>query len=138
MRNNAGRGFVAIMIIVALSAVALRFGVLKVIRFTIEQNEANALEKLQFLTTALENFANDHALAYPSDLALLAENDPPYISKEYVSLSPARGYTFNCMRLEPSGYTFSAAPAQCGISGRRIFTVTTGQAVSIEECGVKD
>ena len=136
--NSPARSFVVIMIAVALIAVVLRFAILQVIRFTIEQNEANALETLQFVTTALENYANDHDRAYPADLTLLTKNDPPYISQDYISLIPSKGYSFSCMRLEPSGYTCSAAPAQCNVSGRKVFIVTTGQAVATEECGKKE
>jgi hypothetical protein len=42
------------------------------------------------------------------------------------------------MRLEPSGYTCSAVPVQCDVSGRKVFIVTTGQSVAVEECGKKE
>jgi len=138
MSDSSARSFVVIMIVVALAAVVLRFAVLQVIRFNIEQNESNALETLQFVTTALENYANDHARAYPTDLALLVKNDPPYISHDYISLTSRKGYSFSCMRLEPSGYTCSAVPVQCDVSGRKVFIVTTGQSVAVEECGKKE
>jgi hypothetical protein len=42
------------------------------------------------------------------------------------------------LRLEASGYTCSASPSRCNLSGKKTFTITTGQVLSAEECGKKE
>jgi hypothetical protein len=134
MGNRKARSFVVIMIVISLTALILRIAIVQFVNFTIVQNEASALETLKLLSTAIENYAKDHLGVFPTSLEALVQSSPPYIEKEYISLSYEKGYNFNCLRLESSGYTCSASPSRCKVSGKKTFTMTTGQVLSAEEC----
>ncbi len=138
MGNRKAKSFVVIMIVISLAALILRIAIVQFVNFNITQNEASALETLKLLSTAIENYAKDHQGIFPASLEALIQSSPPYIEKEYISLSYEKGYNFNCLRLESSGYTCSASPSHCKISGKKTFTITTGQVLSAEECGKKE
>jgi type II secretory pathway pseudopilin PulG len=138
MGNVRARSFVVIMIVISLVALILRVAIVQFVNFNITQNEAAALETLKLLSTAIENYAKDHMGVFPTSLEALVQSSPAYIEKEYISLSYEKGYNFNCLRLESSGYTCSASPSRCKITGKKAFTITTGQVLSSEECGKKE
>jgi len=138
MKNIKGRSFVAIMIIVAVTSLLLRFGIEQLIKINIIQNESVAQATLKLISTALENYAKDNRAAFPSSLSLLVRSNPAYLDQDYISKSPIRGYEYSCSRLEPSGYACSAAPIKCDLSGRAIYTITTGGSLVLEECSKKE
>jgi len=138
MPNNKARSFVVIMIVIAIVALVLRIAIVQFINFNIVQNQSNALETLRLIATAIENYAKDHQGVFPTSLEELTQVKPAYIEKEYLSLSYEKGYNFNCLRLETSGYTCSASPVRCNLSGKKIYTITTGQTLTVEECGKKE
>jgi type II secretory pathway pseudopilin PulG len=135
MGNKRARSFVVIMIVVSLAALILRIAIVQSVDFSITQNEASAAQILKLLSTAIENYAKDHLGVFPTSLEALTQSKPAYIEKEYINLAYQKGYNFNCLRLETSGYTCSASPARCNLSGKKIFTITTGQVMTAEECG---
>jgi type II secretory pathway pseudopilin PulG len=137
MSNKKARSFVAIMIVISIIALLLRFAIEQVLRINISQNESTAQDTLKLISTAIENYAKDHKGIFPSDLSVLIRSSPAYIEKEYISLSYMKGYNYNCIRLETSGYTCSASPAKCNFSGRTTYTITTGGSLSSEECEKK-
>jgi len=135
MINAKGRSFLTLIIIIACIALLLRFSSVQVIKWSIDQNEATAQESLKLISTALELYAKDHMGAYPQSLNALTQSEPSYISKEYVAETQKRkGYVFTCSRLEPASYSCSASPDRCGLTGKKIFTVTTGGSMLTEEC----
>jgi type II secretory pathway pseudopilin PulG len=138
MLNNKASSLVAIMIVISLVALILRITIVQFINFNITQNEASAQETLKLLSTAIENYAKDHLGVFPVSLEALTQAKPAYIEKEYVDLSPAKGYNFNCQRLELSGYACSASPQRCNLSGKKSFNIATGQVMATEECGKKE
>jgi hypothetical protein len=138
LQKKKGRSFVGIMIFIAVIALFLRFGIEQVIKITISQNESFAQETLKLLATALENFAKDHLGVFPKSLSALIENNPPYIKKEYINLSYAKGYNYNCFRLEPAGYSCSASPLRCNLTGINTYTVSIGGYLVSEPCGKKE
>ena len=138
MGNKRARSFVVIMIVVSLAALILRIAIVQFVNFNIIQNEASAQGTLKLITTAVENYAKDHLGVFPISLEALTQSSPAYIEKEYISLSYEKGYNFNCLRLEASGYTCSASPSRCNLSGKKIYTITTGQVMTSEECGKKE
>jgi len=101
----------------------------------IGQNEASAQESLKLVSTALELYAKDHMGRYPQNLNALVQSNPAYINPDYIAQSSKRkGYIFSCTRLEQSSYSCSERPATCGLTGKKIFTATTGGSIIIEEC----
>lgn len=138
MKKNQALSFVAVMVIIAVCALLLRFLITKAIKFNIEQNESDAQSTLKLISTALENYAKDNRGIYPADVSLLTKTSPPYLDKDYIALSPVKGYNYSCLRLEPSGYSCSAVPDACKLTGNRVYNITNGSLLVSEECSKKD
>ena len=123
-----------VMIIIAASAFVLRFGIGGLIALTVSQNESYASVTLKLISAALENYAKDHQGMYPSRFLPLTASNPPYVDQDYISQSPVRGYSYECPRLDPSGYRCSAVPLNCKLTGSRKFSVTTGGILISDAC----
>jgi len=138
MKDNKGKSFVTIMVIIAISALCLRIVVDGLIKLNIAQNESNAQGTLKLVSAALESFARDNHGSYPAGLSVLTKPSPPYLDKDYIAQSPIKGYNYSCPRLEPSGYSCYAAPAKCKLSGNTIYNITTAGLLVSEECNKKE
>lgn len=138
IRNNKAKSFVTIMIVIAVVALSVRVLAERLIKFDISQNESIAQETLKLISAALENFAKDNRDRYPGTFALLTQPKPPYLDKNYIALSPFKGYVYACSRLEPTGYNCSATPWQCKVMGKTVFSVSTGGVLAQEPCGSKE
>jgi hypothetical protein len=135
MYNTKARSFLTVIIIIAFVALFLRFSSVQIIKWTIDQNEANAQESLKLISTALELYAKDHMGMYPQTLLALIQSKQAYINKEYIAEPGKRkGYVFSCARLDQSSYSCSASPQVCGLTGKKVFSVTTGGSWATEEC----
>lgn len=134
MTDYKGLGFVTIMIILAVSALILRVALEGILKINITQNQTDAQARLKLVSVALENYAKDHLGNFPKDLSLLAQEDPPYMDKDYIARSPIKGYDYTCGRLDSSGYSCSARPVKCKLTGKMNYTVTTGGLLISEEC----
>lgn len=136
--NKKAKSFVTIMIVIALFAFLLRFLIERVIKINISQNESNASVTLKLIAAALENYADEKSGMYPQNLSFLTKANPAYLNKDYISESPIKGYYYACSRLEPTGYSYSATPVKCGLSGNLAFTITTGGILVSEKCEKKE
>lgn len=138
MKNRRGKSFITIMIVTAISALVLRIVIKQIIRVNISQNESNASAALKLISAALENYAKDNKGMYPESISVLTRTSPPYLDKDYISQSSLKGYTFTCLRLEPSGFSCSAIPLKCNLTGQMIYTVINGGSLISEECTKKE
>lgn len=139
MKNTQGLSFVTVMVIIAVSAIFLRFGIEQIIKFNIEQNESVALATLKIISAALENYAKDNHGVFPTDISVLIKTSPQYLDRDYILESPIKGYYYSCSRLEPSTYSCSAVPAECKLTGKKIYSIATGGSLaSEEECSKKE
>jgi len=139
MFNNArGKNFVVIMLVIVLCALVLRGVIGQVIKISIIQNEQDASAVLKLISTALENYAKDHQGLYPQSFSVLIAGFPPYLDKDYITQSPLKGYNYDCSTLTPLGYSCSAVPLKCGLSGKLTYTVITGGSLINEECAKKE
>lgn len=127
-----------IMVAIAICVLVLRFGIEQLIKINIGQNESNASATLKLISAALENYALDHNGTFPVSLSLLTQDNPPYLDKDYISYEYSRGYNFSCARLNLAGYSCSATPLKCKLTGKMIYTVTTGALLISEECSGKE
>lgn len=134
MPNYKGASFVTIMVIIAVCALLLRFTAQKLIEFNISQNEAYALESLKLVSAALESFAENNNGAYPLSLLELTDARPPYLDKQYIQLSPVKGYDYDCPKLDATGYICNAAPLKCKLTGNLEFIASTGAVLVTQEC----
>jgi len=132
--NRQARSFVVIMIVLALSLLSLRIIAEKIINFACIQNESNAQSTLRLISAALENYAKDNQGAYPQKVSVLVQSKPAYLDRDYTIQAPVKGYTYNCSRLDSTGYNCYAFPVRCGLSGKTAFTVTTGSLLISESC----
>jgi type II secretory pathway pseudopilin PulG len=137
MINKKAKSFVVIMIVIALSALALRMLISEIISVSSSQNESNALSTLKLISAAFENYAKDHQGIYPDKLPVLTQSKPPYLDKDYIQQSPLKGYSYNCSRLDAAGYSCYALPTRCKMTGNVAFTVTTGSLLISEDCDTK-
>ncbi len=128
----------SIMIVVAFSALLLRLGIHKIIIYNIQQNQYLAQGNLKLFSTALENYAKDNQLAYPVNIKQLTEGNPVYLEKDYLAVSAIRGYEYDCQRLDKLGYNCSATPVNCQLTGRVIYTVSTGGLIITQSCEGKN
>ena len=136
--REQAKSFVTIMLVIALSALAVRTAIDRVIKLTVARNESEALGTLKLISVALENYAKDNKGAYPNALSALTKTTPPYIDKDYTGRSPFHGYEYSCPRLGEGGYQCGAVPSICGITGNTAYSVTTGGLLVSEKCGKKE
>jgi competence protein ComGC len=136
-RGIRAKSFVTIMIVIAICALFLRIAIERIIKYNIAQNESVALSTLKLISAALENYAKDHHGVYPASLAVLTKTKPAYLDRDYTN-SPFKGYNYNCLRLEASGYSCNASPVRCKLSGRAIYTVSTGSPLVSDSCEKKE
>jgi type II secretory pathway pseudopilin PulG len=138
MIDKKARSFVMIMMVIAVCALVLRVLIERLIKINITQNESNAAVTLKLISAALENYAKDNLGAYPTNFSLLAQTKPPYLDKDYLVKSPLKGYNYSCLRFEPSGYSCSASPTRCKLTGNTVYTITTGGSLISEVCERKE
>lgn len=136
--NASGRGFIGIMIAVACLVLILRLGIEQIIKVNIAQNESSAQANLKAISLALENYSRDHLGVYPPSLEILTQSQPAYLDRELLPQEELKGYSYECLTLEPSGYTCIATPDKCRFSGRTIYKITTGGALTSDDCTKKE
>jgi len=125
---------VTIMMVVAISALLLRLGLHRIIIYRIEQNQLAAQINLKLLSTAIENYAKDNKNIYPLSVELLTKSDPVYLEKDYLALTSLRGYEYDCQRLDAGGYSCTASPLDCKLSGKMVYIISTGGLMMTESC----
>ena len=135
--NLKARSFVSIMIIIAFSALLLRLVISKIIIYNIQQNQYLAQSNLKLFSTALENYTKDNQGVYPVNINQLTKGKPVYLEKDYLAVPAIAGYEYDCQRLDAIGYNCSAAPVNCKLTGRVIYTVSTGGLIIAESCEKK-
>ncbi len=135
MKNLRGLSFITLMIAIAIFSLLLRIAIEKIIKINIAQNESNASETLKLISTALENYAANNQGGFPLSISVLTQTTPAkYLDKNYINESPLKGYSYSCSRLEASGYSCSAVPLKCGLSGRMVYAITTGGSLAADAC----
>ena len=126
-----------IMVTVALSALLLRWGLHGIIAYRIQQNQLLAQINLKLFSTAMENYAKDNQNIYPVNMDSLTKSSPVYLQRDYLAAASIRGYEYDCQRLDASGYSCTAAPVDCKLSGSMLYTVSTGGLIIMQNCDKK-
>ena len=137
MFNSKARSFVTIMIVVALSALLLRLAIHRIIVYKIEQNQLSAQVNLKLFSTAMENYAKDNKNAYPTSVDPLIKNNPVYLERDYLAETSVRGYEYDCQRLDVTGYNCTASPVNCQLTGKMVYSVSTGGLIMAQSCDKK-
>jgi hypothetical protein len=135
--NLKARSFVSIMIVIAFSALLLRLVIHKIIVYNIQRNQYVAQGNLKLFSTALENYAKDNQGVYPGSVKQLTEGKLAYLDRDYLAVSVIRGYEYDCQRLDAAGYNCSASPVNCKLTGKVVYTVSTGGLIIAQSCDKK-
>ena len=122
------------MAVVALSALLLRFGLHRIIIYRIQRNQSLAQVNLKLFSTAIENYAKDNNNVYPASIDSLTKHDPVYLERDYLAAASIRGYEYDCQRLDAAGYNCSATPVNCKLTGKMVYSVSTGGLIMAERC----
>jgi hypothetical protein len=138
MIDRKAKSFVAIMVILALSALVLRIAVEEIIKISIARNQSNASMTLKLISAALENYAKDKSGVYPVSIAALTQVKPSYLDRDYLAYSPIKGYEFSCSRIDATGYSCSASPIKCNLTGKKLYTIASGGIFVSEDCSKKE
>lgn len=125
------------MMVIAFSALLLRMVIHRIIIYNIQENQLLAQVNLKLLSTAMENYAKDNQNAYPLNIDLLTKHDPVYLEKNYLEATSVRGYEYDCQRLDAVGYNCSASPVNCKLTGKMVYSVSTGGIIMSESCDRK-
>ncbi len=125
------------MILVALCVLLLRLAIHQIIISRIKQNQLLAQVNLKLFSTAMENYAKDNKNVYPESIDLLIKSNPVYLERDYLAATSVRGYEYDCQRLEANGYNCTAAPVNCNLTGKMIYSVSTGGLIMAESCDKK-
>ncbi len=126
--------YILIPIIIMVVALLAAIAVPNLLSARSTANEAAARATLMKISTAVEIYAGANR-RYPRDEFVLKYSQPPYLTDTYNNKTVA-GYTYY-VDLAETGYELSASPAVCGVTGKKIFKIQTGGAVSEEECKVE-
>lgn len=119
-----------ISIIILLAVVAIP----RWLHLRMVANESEAEATLKTISAALEAFSTESQEGYPTDISALMKTDPPYLNRNYIGDYPSRGYNYSCEYLKMDGYSCSARPQQCGRTGSKKYTITTGGVLIEEDC----
>ena len=121
------KAFTLVEVLITISVVVLltTISMPGIIRERISVNEESARAALKEISTALETYAEKN-LHYPANFSDLVNASPAYLNYNYIAGSPVKGYNFTCQSLDAGGYSCSATPQRCGLTGLKIYTITTG------------
>lgn len=118
--------FFAIFFIAILAAIAIP----NLLRARLNANEASAQAVLKTVSTAAETYAVKYGGKYPqSELELTTQG---YLPEAYNDRT-SRGYSFS-EEFKEGGYKITASPAACGVTGEKVFTISTNGVLSTSEC----
>lgn len=120
-----------IFFLVILAAIAIP----KAVDMRLSANENAVEEIVKTISGAIEEYASEHEGVYPQNESDLVNADPAYLFQAYDKRF-VNGYNFS-VKLEAGGYTISALPEDCDVTGRKIFTMTKGGALSVNDCSAE-
>ena len=120
---------VEVLIVISIITLLVTISMPGLLRERMAANEESARAALKEISTALENYVEKNS-QYPVNFSDLVKANPPYLNYDYIAGSPIKGYNFTCQPFDTGGYSCSAAPQRCGLTGSKIYTITTGGMLS--------
>lgn len=133
-----GFTFVEIMIVVAIIALLSALAIPNLLGAKRTANETAAQATLRTISTAIETYATINNGQYASADGITSDNylttaTPPYLNKSYCGSTNVNGYDYTCL-INITDYTLSAAAYNCGTSGTKDYTITTGSILTSADC----
>ncbi|MFC1594175.1 DUF4190 domain-containing protein [Candidatus Omnitrophota bacterium] len=122
-----GIGVIVIPIFALLAAIAIP----NLLRARISANDAAAQATLLNISAAAETYAVE-AGQYPISESDLTVGENPYLNQIYNDQT-IQGHTYS-LRFDANGYEVVSRPVDCGVSGEKIFTITTGGVQAEADC----
>lgn len=133
LNKKMGFTLIEIMIVVAIIALLSTMSIPHLVRARVNANEASAKATLKVIATASESYLTGNP-TYPTSWDNIVSVAPPYISENYQAVSPRSGYNFNCTFSGAGGYTCTAIPASCNLTGTKSYMITTGAVLTQMDC----
>ena len=126
-----------IMIVVAIVAVLAAISIPNLINARKNANQAAAQATLRTISTSIETYASTTGGEYaPSDGITdddyLTGATPAYLNRSYCGATVS-GYNYSCA-INRDDYTITAAAHNCGVSGDKDYTVSTGALLIPSDC----
>ena len=133
--NQSLRGFTLVEIMIVLSVIIILAGIAipNVLRARMNANESIAQSTLKTMSGGFENYAATNQGNYPTAMADLTGSAPPFLNEDYTA-SITAGYSFACGSMTVLGYSCTATPQNCGITGSKTFTITQGGIMTSADC----
>lgn len=94
-------------------------------------HEQRAQETVEQIHEAIETYRALHE-EYPYSEYDLTEVSPPYLARSYHE-QQVEGYYYT-LDFWPDGFKVLAEPVECGVSARKVYTLTTGGVIRESEC----
>lgn len=120
--------FFGFFFIFLLAAIAIP----NLLRARLNAGEAAAQQNLRTISVAIETYRSANSGNYPLNEQSLTESTPPYLPAAYNNAT-RYGYIFS-EAFRADGYKVIASPVECGVTGRKIFSLETGGILSFQEC----
>lgn len=120
-----------IMTVIAIICVLMMIAIPVLLEARRTANENTAQANLRTLSLAAEVYAINHNGEYPDNIDKLKRYTS---SAPYLCGNTVHAYIYDCNGLESTGYTITARPANCGISGTKYFTISTGGVLNSTAC----
>jgi len=114
--KNSGFTLPEILIVVGILITLAALGIPNLIRARMNANEASAIASVRTLVTAAHNWRAANP-SYPTDEAVLAGANPPYIDSVLGS-GLKQGYSFS-LAGAASSFTVTATPVTVTVTGNR-------------------
>ena len=128
-------GFTLVEIIIAVGIIALiaAIAIPNLLRARITANESIAKATLSSIGKALEMYYSLNS-SYPNAEAdlLTPNSNPPYLGTSYDGKT-IRGYQY-VYQLGGANYRIVATPQNCGVTGKKVFTIQQNNVITEAEC----
>lgn len=133
-QKEASFTLVEIMVVVGLIALLAMFAIPNLLRARLTANVSIAQTILKTISTAAENYAASNNGNYPAETTQLTDGTPAYLNENYCDGEVRSGYVFDCsFNSDNSGYTLTAQPTNCSLTGDKSFTMSTGGILSEDQ-----
>jgi len=127
-----------IMIVVAIVALLSAISIPNLLNARKNANQAVAQATLRTMGVAIETYASStgggqyaSSDGTTSD-AYLTGAAPPFLNKSYCGTSVS-GYDYSCA-INKASYTITAEAKNCGVSGNKDYTLSTGASLNSSIC----
>ena len=125
IQNKQGFTLVELMIAIGIVVLLAALSINSLLRSKITANETAAIKTLKTLHSAFASYRTVNP-TYPTTIAELDSEIPPYIDSALTVTRRRRGYLFRVMQADSNTFQLSASPVNGGVTGKRFFYIEEG------------